>query len=64
MYSGGMKTALIPKLKITRKFYNLPYTQAMKIAADFARSGGVVDFKLYKEIMDRYEAVRLRRLSR
>ena len=58
-----MKT-LNPKLTITRKFYALPYPQAMKIAADFSRQNYYMDFTIYKQVMDRYERVRLRRLSR
>lgn len=59
-----MKTLSNSKLTITRKFYNLSYPEAMKVAGDFARSSGTLDFTLYKQIMDRYERVRLRRLSR
>lgn len=59
-----MKTLANPKLTITRKFYNLSYPEAMKVAGHFARSSGALNFTLYKEIMDRYERVRLRRLSR
>lgn len=47
-----------------RNFYSLAYPEAMKVALAVSRRTGTMDWTVYREWMNKYDAVHARRQAR